>query len=271
MSVSAGFNVMTNNIPPSETQLVNTPIHDPALAAVLVAMDFPLVRPRFAVKKIDLNSQHREQPADFDSWVFGASSPRHGHISAVLQRFSAPLPRVDSDVLDVLAYAKITMHNRHVLKLAAVQRLPLHQIALKKTTRLSSWSSRVTAPVEEDFTSVLPRATNTDFVALATAFGHRLASVARYGDQLTFLLRPNTEALYTVSEIEAKFRDRAYIRANADPLAVCSAACISFPHLFTAAEEGGDTFVIHKNGKYASLPANASTEEKIEVARHLST
>jgi hypothetical protein len=262
---------MENNIPERARAVVNTPVQDPSLAAILVALDFPLIRPRFAVKKIDLSSGHREATAaDVDSWVFGDTSPTNGKISDAISLFQTPLPRTPED-LSTIQRAKLCLHNRRVLKLAAVQRLPLHQASNAKFSRLSSWAFSNSAPVPENYETVLPRVTNTDLVSIATAFGHKIDSSARYGDQLSFLLLNNPAAIYSVAEIENKFRDRAYIRANVDPLAVCAAACLSFKALFDASRLGGETLVLHKNGRYATLPKNATEEEKIAVARHLST
>jgi hypothetical protein len=262
---------MANNIPAAATVAVSTPIHDPSLAAILVALDFPLIRPRFATKPIDLSSGHRETAtADFDSWIFGDTSPTNGHITAAVAQFQAPLPRRSAE-LSTMQRAKLCLHNRRVLKLAAVQKLPLHQMAVDQFSRLSSWAGGQSQPVAEDYESVLPRVTNSDFVAIATAFGHKIASTARYGEQLAFLMLNNLGALYSLAEIESKFRDRSFIRAHSDQLAVCAAACLSFKTLFAAAAKGGETLVLHKNGRYATLPKNATEPEKIAVARHLST
>jgi hypothetical protein len=261
---------MENNIPEQNRISVNTPIHDPSLAALLVALDFPLVRPRFAVQPVDLSSQHRDQTVDHDSWIFGNTSPTHGPIAAALTQFQSSFPRHDAN-LTTLQRAKLALHNRRVIKLAAQQMLPLHKLELPSFVRLSSWRGGSVVPVPEDYDSVLPRIFNTDLVALATAFGHTIASTARYMGQLGFLLQTNLSAPYSIPEIEAKFKDRDYIRANSDPLAVASAAVISFKTLFKAAKAGGETLVLHKNGRYATLPKNATDAEKIAVAQHLST
>lgn len=259
-----------NHIPATQTTTVETPVFDPSLAALLVALDFPLVRPRFAVKKIDLDSRHREQTADSDSWIFGTQSPTHGYIEPILQEYRLPLPRQESN-LSAVRLGKLALHNRRVLKLAATQRLPLHAVNGPAFSKLSSWPVSDSAPVECDSSTLLPRTSNSDLIAIATALGHRIASFAIFGDQLSVVLQSNPAALYPLPEIESKFRDRDFIRANTDPLAILSAAVLSFKPLFDASKQGGEMFVVHKAGRYATMPKNATAQEQAEIARHLST
>lgn len=260
-----------NHIPAAEqTTTVDTPVFDPSLAALLVALDFPLVRPRFSVKKIDLESRHREQTSEADSWVFGTQSPTHGNISAVLNEFRLPLPRHETN-LSAVRLGKLALHNRRVLKLAATQRLPLHVVNGPAFSKFSSWPVAESTPVPTDTASILPRVPNTDLVAIATALGHRVASFAIFGDQLSVILQASPSALYPLAEIEARFRDRDYIRSHSDPLAILSAAVLSFKPLFDASKQGGDMFVVHKAGRYATMPKNATAAEQAEIARHLST
>lgn len=259
-----------NHIPAAQTTTVETPVFDPSLAALLVALDFPLVRPRFAVKKIDLDSRQRAQSADSDSWIFGTQSPTHGNIEAVLQEYRLPLPRQESN-LSAVRLGKLALHNRRVLKLSATQRLPLHAVNGPAFSKLSSWPSSDSAPVECDSSTLLPRTSNSDLIAIATALGHRVASFAIFGDRLSVVLQSNPSALYPLPEIEAKFRDRDFIRTHTDPLAILSAAVLSFKPLFDASQQGGEMFVVHKAGRYATMPKNATAQEQAEIARHLST
>lgn len=259
-----------NHIPATQTTTVETPVFDPSLAALLVALDFPLIRPRFAVKKIDLDSRHREQTSDSDSWIFGTQSPTHGNIEPILQEYRLPLPRQESN-LSAVRLGKLALHNRRVLKLAATQRLPLHAVNGTAFSKLSSWPVSDSSPVESDSTSILPRTSNSDLIAIATALGHRIASFTIFGDRLSVVLQSNPAALYPLPEIEAKFRDRDFIRSNTDPLAILSAAVLSFKPLFDASKQGGEMFVVHKSGRYATMPKNATAQEQAEIARHLST
>ena len=259
-----------NHIPENATRVVSTPIHDPSLAAILVALDFPLVGPRFEVQTVDLNSPTSSKTVDRESWVFGTSSPTNGDIDSILRQFSQPFPRKAAS-LSALQLAKLALHNRRCLKLAANQKLPLQQLSVPNFTRLSSWQFAESTAVAEDYDSVLPRVSNSDLVALALAFGHSISSTARYGGQLFFLLRHNPAALYSVAEIEAKFRDRAWIKANTDPLAVASAAILSFKPLFEASQAGANMFNLKKNGRSALISKNATEADKIAVAQHLST
>ena len=258
-----------NHIPAESTQIIDTPIHDPSLAAILIALDFPLVRPRFAVQTVDLNSG-TSKTIDHDSWVFGNSSPTNGDLATILRTYSQPFPRKPTELSPLLA-AKLALHNRRCIKLLSQQGLPLHQLHIPHFTRLSSWPFGESQPVPEDTESILPRICNTDLVSLALTFGHSIASRAKYGDQHFFILQNNPAALYSLAEIEARFRDRAWIQANTCPLAVASAAVISFKHLFDAARSGATMFALHKNGRSALLHKNASEADKIAVARHLST
>lgn len=259
-----------NHIPENATRVVSTPIHDPSLAAILVALDFPLVGPRFEVQTVDLNSPTSNQTVDRESWVFGISSPTHGDIDSILRQFSQPLPRKPSN-LSALQLAKLALHNRRCLKLAAAQSLPLHQLSVGNFTRLSSWPFADSHLVEPDFESMLPRVSNSDLVALATACGHSILSTARYGGQLFFLLKQSPEALYPLAEIETKFRDRSWIQAHTDPLAVASASILSFKPLFEASQAGANMFNLKKNGRSALISKNATEADKIAVAQHLST
>lgn len=251
-------------------QVVDSPVHDPSIAATLVALDFPLIRPRFAVRSRDLGSQHVQTREDHDSWIFGSTSPTHGRLDDVLRLYHAELPRTDKK-LSTPELCKLCMTNRRVLKLAATQRLPVHQLAQPSFSRLSSWPILTSAPIAEDLSPNLVRDNSTDYAAIATALGHSLLSFARYGDDLYYVLENNPLALYSLPQIKALYRDRDFIRANSDPLAVLSAACMSFKPLYQAAAVGGETFVLHKNGRYATLDKSASDAERRLAAQHLTT
>lgn len=251
-------------------QVVDTPISDPSVAACLVALDFPLIRPRFAVRSRDLGSQHVQTRADHDSWVFGSVSPSNGRLDDVLRLYYSELPRTDK-VLSLPELCKLCMTNRRVLKLAAKQRFPLHQLSFPSFTRLSSWPVSSSSLIPEDNSPGLVRDNSTDFAAIATALGHFLVSFSRFGDELFYVLEANPLAHYSLPQILALYRDRSYVLANTDPLAVLSAACLSFRPLFQAASAGGETFVFHKNGRYATLEKNSSEHERRLVASHLTT